>query len=120
MRAIILLALVPALVAAGPSDFLRYETKRNGHRVTIRTHSHAITAAGFRPVCPEWADVPKILGLSPPTANGKARYRLALHEAGELKVKGECTVQGDEATWNYKFSARGGISTDVTVTYEAS
>lgn len=111
MRAALTFLLLTATLAAAPSDYLRYEATRNGGRVVIRTHRHAFTAEGYRPVSTEWADVAKILGLSPPPQGkpaGKLSFRLALHKAGDLKLKGEYSVTGDEATFSYRFSAKGG------------
>ena len=106
MRHALTLLLLAAVAAAGPSDFLRYEGTKNGARVALRTHAHAFGADGYRPVSPMWADVPYILALSP-HKDGKLQFKIALLDAGELKLRGEAATSGDEATVTYRFSSKG-------------
>jgi len=104
LRALALL-LFAAIAAAGPSDFLRYEGTKNGNRINLRTHAHAFGADGYRPVSPAWADVPFMLALSP-QKEGKLKFRIALMDGGELKVKGNATTNGDETTVTYTFGSK--------------
>jgi len=100
-----ILLVFSALAVAAPSDYLRYEAKKDGAAVAIRTHAHAFGADGYRPVSAEWADLPKILGLSvpPDKPSGKILFRLQLNKMEVLKVKGEFTIDGEQARIAYSF-----------------
>jgi len=107
LRALALLTLAAAATSA-PSDYLHYEGTKNGGRVTLRQHAHAFAPDGYRPVTPTWNDFPLMLMLSAPKSSGKLKYKLDTHQTGAIKIKGDATVNGDEATVTIEFSAKGG------------